>query len=167
MQMANAAILRHILADKQCLFCWAMCEVSVFGVLLVRNFPHLDWIRRDTEYLFVFSPNAENYGQEKLRIWTLFTQWHWFPCEIIQNFLVNSVSLFISSYLSCCMLQKLSNIWGEVFKNRRSKIYGRQPLKNLKWYGLAQTLLGLILNTFSHMSYHSNKSYPAKVNTSH
>ena len=32
-------------------------KVSVFGVILVRIFPHLDWIRRDTEYLPVFSSN--------------------------------------------------------------------------------------------------------------
>ena len=32
---------------------------------LVRIFPHLDWIWRDTEYLSVFSPNAEKYGPEK------------------------------------------------------------------------------------------------------
>ena len=32
---------------------------------LVRIFPHLDWIRRDTPYLSVFSPNAGKYGPEK------------------------------------------------------------------------------------------------------
>ena len=41
---------------------------------LVRIFPHLNWIRRDTEYLSLFSPNVGKYGPEKLRIWTLFTQ---------------------------------------------------------------------------------------------
>ena len=47
---------------------------------LVRIFPQLDWIRRDTPlqrdtpYLSVFSPNAGKYGPEKLRTWTLFTQ---------------------------------------------------------------------------------------------
>ena len=33
-------------------------KVSVFGVILVRIFTHLDWIWRDTEYFSVFSPNA-------------------------------------------------------------------------------------------------------------
>ena len=28
----------------------------------------------NTEFLYVFSPNAGKYGPEKLRIWTLFTQ---------------------------------------------------------------------------------------------
>ena len=34
---------------------------------------------RDTEYLSAFSPNAGKYGPEKLRIWTLFTQWYISP----------------------------------------------------------------------------------------
>ena len=38
-------------------------RVSIFGVILVRIFPHLDWIRRDTPYFSVFSPNAGNAGQ--------------------------------------------------------------------------------------------------------
>ena len=45
--------------------------MSVFGVFLVRIFPHLDW---DTPYLSVFSQNAGKYGPEKLLIRTLFTQ---------------------------------------------------------------------------------------------
>ena len=32
---------------------------------LVRIFSHLDWIRRDTEYLSMFSPNAGKYEPEK------------------------------------------------------------------------------------------------------
>ena len=36
-------------------------KVSVFGVSLLRIFPHSDWIR----YLSVFSPNAGKYGPEK------------------------------------------------------------------------------------------------------
>ena len=49
--------------------------------------------------------------------------------------------------------------WNKVFKNGPSKTCGRQPLKNLKWYGLyhfkfykgrfRQILLGPFLNTLS------------------
>ena len=39
------------------------CPNTVF--FLVRIFPHSDWIQRDTEYLFAFSPNAGKYGSEK------------------------------------------------------------------------------------------------------
>ena len=50
-------------------------KVPVFGIFLVRIFPHSDWIRRYTEYLSVFSPNAGKYGPENLRIGILFMQW--------------------------------------------------------------------------------------------
>ena len=68
-------------------------QVSISVVFLVRpRFPAfgLNIIRRDTEYLFVFSPNTGKYGPEKLQIETLFTQWinfsityQWnsFPCR--------------------------------------------------------------------------------------
>ena len=37
----------------------------------------------------------------------------------------------------------------KVFKNEPSKICGRQPIKNLKWYGLPMTqILLLILTEF-------------------
>ena len=36
--------------------------VSLFGIFLVRIFPHSEWIQRDTGYLSVFGPNAEKYG---------------------------------------------------------------------------------------------------------
>ena len=35
------------------------------SVFLVRILPQLEWIRRDAEYLFVFSPNAGKYEPEK------------------------------------------------------------------------------------------------------
>ena len=40
-----------------------MCPNTEFFLVLI--FPHLDWIRRDTRYLSVFSPNAGKYGPEK------------------------------------------------------------------------------------------------------
>ena len=49
-------------------------KLFVFGVFLVRIFPHSDWIRRYTEYLSVFSLNAGKYGPDKVRIRTFFTQ---------------------------------------------------------------------------------------------
>ena len=51
----------------------AAWKVLVFGVFLVRIFPHSDWIRRDTEYLSVFKPNMGKYGPGKLWMRTLFT----------------------------------------------------------------------------------------------
>ena len=49
-------------------------KVSIFRVFLLRIFPHSDWIRRDTLYLSVCSPNTGKYGPEKFRIRELFTQ---------------------------------------------------------------------------------------------
>ena len=49
-------------------------KVSVFGIFLVLIFPHSDWIRRDTAYLSIFSPNVGKCGPEKLRIRTLLMQ---------------------------------------------------------------------------------------------
>ena len=39
-------------------------KVPIFGVILVRIFPHSDWIRRGTCYLSIFSLNAGKYGPE-------------------------------------------------------------------------------------------------------
>ena len=43
---------------------------------LVRIFSTSDWIRRDTEYLSVFSPNLGKYGTEKTPHLDIFTQWY-------------------------------------------------------------------------------------------
>ena len=40
-----------------------MCPNTEF--FWVRIFPHSDWIRRDTKYLFAFNPNAGKYRPEK------------------------------------------------------------------------------------------------------
>ena len=39
-------------------------KVSVFRIILVCIFSHLDWIQKDTEYLSVFNPNAGKCGPE-------------------------------------------------------------------------------------------------------
>ena len=58
-----------------------------------------------TQYLSVFSPNAEKYGPKKLRIWTLFTQ-----CLNQQNslktFIGNSFALDISRPQTCNFIKK-------------------------------------------------------------
>ena len=38
--------------------------MSVFGVSLVQMFMQLRWIRRDTEYLALFIPDAKKYRPE-------------------------------------------------------------------------------------------------------
>ena len=41
-------------------------KLSVFKVFLVRIFPHLDWIRRNTSYFSIFSADGGKYRPEKL-----------------------------------------------------------------------------------------------------
>ena len=67
----------------------------VFGVFLFHIFSHSDWIRRDTLYLSVFSPNAEKYGPEKLRIGTFFMQ-------CITNIKTNNRKEICTSYRKAC-----------------------------------------------------------------
>ena len=45
-------------------------KVPVFGVTLVRSFPHSDWTRREREYPSIFIPSTRKYGPEKLWIRT-------------------------------------------------------------------------------------------------
>ena len=40
-------------------------SVQIRSFFLVRIFPYLDWVRRDTPYISVFSPNEVKYGPEK------------------------------------------------------------------------------------------------------
>ena len=46
-------------------------SVQIRSFFLVHIFPHSDWIRRETEYLSSFSPNAGKYGPEKSPVF-----WH-------------------------------------------------------------------------------------------
>ena len=48
-------------------------KVSIFGVFMVRIFPHSDLIGKDTPYLSTFSRNVAKYGPEKFPMRPLFT----------------------------------------------------------------------------------------------
>ena len=47
-------------------------KVSKYGVFLVRIFPYLEWMNKE---IYPVNLHARNYEPEKLRIWTIFTQW--------------------------------------------------------------------------------------------
>ena len=66
-------------------------KLSIFRVFLVRILPHSDLIRTDKEYLSLFSPNAQKYGPEKLRIRTLF----WRCRDIVQPSFLTSGSFWL------------------------------------------------------------------------
>ena len=71
--------------------------------VLVRIFPHLDWIGRDNPFLFVFSSNAEKHGPEKSSHLDTFHTVRWFvlwfsysrlnkPC-VINNIMTKQANL--------------------------------------------------------------------------
>ena len=121
--------------------------MSIFNVFLIRVFLHLDWIRRDTLYLSVFSSNAEKYGPEKLQILTLFTQWKLVSKEpngqlLIKYFPVDwdSASQYDSSRTQNWQRFKdsLSPAWNYVFKvnnsdtRTRREIYSQSTIQTLE-----------------------------------
>ena len=80
-----------------------------------------------------------------------------FDCQRgMQEVLIIGDLLEISVILSMKFKKRNSFIWVKVFKNGPSKTCGRQPLKNLNWYGhfkffkgcLPQILLGPFLSYF-------------------
>ena len=121
--------------------------MPIFNVFLIRVFLHLDWIRRDTLYLSVFSSNAEKYGPEKLQILTLFTQWKLVSKEpngqlLIKYFPVDwdSASQYDSSRTQNWQRFKdsLSPAWNYMFKDNNSdtrtrrEIYSKSTIKTLE-----------------------------------
>ena len=65
------------------------------GFFLVLIFPHSDWIRRDTKYLSVFSPNAGKYGPENAPSLDTFHRVHHFLFGVLR-----CISLIISRLTS-------------------------------------------------------------------
>ena len=74
----------------------------VFGVFLVRISPHLDWIRRDTEYLSVFRPNARKYRPESPRIRIIFTH-----CNYSHMCIMLSIWIQTIIKTSICIISRL------------------------------------------------------------
>ena len=82
-------------------------KVAIFGVILVRIFPHSDWIRRDTPNLSVFSPNA---GKCFLSLTPLFLVT--FPKNLVQIFGRYRSPIVPKSFLrSFCTFCKLWHIY--------------------------------------------------------
>ena len=92
---------------------------------LVRIFPHSDWIRKDTPYIFVFSPNARKYGPERAPYLDTFHAVSFriqSECEKIQKrknsiFERFSHSLYLNffNYMTLSWLKKSSNQWQKIW----------------------------------------------------
>ena len=89
----------------------------------------------------------------------------WFHLNLKRYYMAVVDFLNITYHLSITLkgLLRNRNIWDKLFKNGPIKICGRQPLKNLKEYGLLTLQIfqrlcstnftwSILLNTLSHMS---------------
>ena len=95
-------------------------RVSVLGVFLVRIFPHSDWIRRNTEYLPVFSTNATQYGPKKTPNTDTFHAVTQVKVLLFHNLLLLRYSCIVSSVWDS--LSKLLVV-GSIFKNMNQSLW--------------------------------------------
>ena len=118
--------------------------MSVFGVILVHIFPHLDWIRTDTENLSVFSQNAWKHGLEKLRIRTLFTQCKFckdtdyctISCSIQNLFTAQKLKVSNKHFFSKCdQIRSFLWVWSHLLK--------KSLMDNFIFCSVIQNLLGM------------------------
>ena len=96
---------------------------------LVRIFPHLDWIRRDTLYLSVFSPNEGKYGPAKTPYFN--TSW-----------VVNSI-IVVLSYLPWKFLLMLSKSWQFMIS---LFLYWNQGVDTISYHSPSLFILQYIIN---------------------
>ena len=80
---------------------------------LVRIFQHSDWIRGDTEYLSVFSPNAGKYGPEKSLHYDTFHAVRVFNVSltILWTVGVRKLTSSMSDGLFCCLIAQIWRMW--------------------------------------------------------
>ena len=139
-------------------------EKCPYSVLFWSLFSRIDWIQWGTLYLSVFSPNAEKYGPEQLRIRTLFT-----PCDA-REFMMTNQEVLSRLWIMCrkmcpfnCVLEKsylfieCPNKWFFTFFVKILGIFVRlvQNLILCSKYTLIRTYKLLIKNNF--LNYSSDK----------
>ena len=90
--------------------CMKSVHIRVFLVLI---FPPSDWIRKDTEFLSVFSPNIGKCRSEKLRIWTLFTRRALFSFTHITKYWQDKMHFWqnLLKFKKAAILLWMSKIW--------------------------------------------------------
>ena len=81
-------------------------KMSVFGVFHVLFFRHSDWIRRDTQYLSIFSQNVVKYRPENLRMRTLSTQCASAWCYSLVGTVYFSQAANLNKLIERCLLSK-------------------------------------------------------------
>ena len=115
-----------------------MWKVSVFGAFMVRIFSDLDWIRRHTEYVPVFSPNAGKFWPEKLWIRTLFTECYLYLkifCLLFFFLLqaLNDLFLYIVNRIIYFFKKNENPLWSLEKIMERYYFYGNSDHYNWYW----------------------------------
>ena len=75
-------------------------KVFVFGIIAVHIFLHLDWIRRDTEHLSIFSPYRENTDQNNREYGDFLRSDHHGSSKEKKNFIDENKEMFIVKHWS-------------------------------------------------------------------
>ena len=99
-QMLVHFLIKNVLQQHSLYY--SLCEkcpnVEFF---LVRIFPYSDWIRRNTEYLSVFSPNVGKYGREN----SVFGHFSRSDFHIEHQWISSLEYLFLTRFLSFLNLE--------------------------------------------------------------
>ena len=143
--VAFSIILTDAFSNKGCVKSVHMR--SYFGPHLSRIFPYLDWIRRDTSYLSIFSPNAGNAGKIRTRI-TLNTntsyavkgylaKWH-LQIVLYTKQILGKLSLSYQRKPSFQLRQKLNDNRKTMNIKPEPRVGGRQSIdllrKRMVWF---------------------------------
>ena len=96
------------------------------------------WLSTLTIPLLCLKPGANELSSKTTYIYHFAS----FSCFYYELFIC---SVQYAAYSSSIM-GNLEHIWVKVFKNGPTTIFGRQPLKNLKWYGVTSIVLKFSFN---------------------
>ena len=134
----------------------------VFGVFLVRNFPHSDWIWRDALYLSVFSPNVwknseyEHFSRRDCDIYCKTTLHIKLPCISNKSLSIDtncdyteyktkfSIKVFSSK---CDQIRSFRLIWSHLLKISLVENYFLYSVSSKKYL---QSLSWVMLKRFFH-----------------
>ena len=123
-------------------------RVSVFGVILVRIFPHSDWTRRDTQCLFIYK-NLSLYKNLQTRIYlyknikTVMIKWQaatkrartWTSLNFTKE--LRFSKKILGQNFGIFQLRHLLKIWKFKRSNKRLTLCKKYPYLELLWSGFS------------------------------
>ena len=105
--------------NSWCLSLREKCPNTKF--FLARIFSHSDWIRRDTEYLSVFSQNVGQYGPEKSLYLNTFYAVYDFALMLYKKITLQNAPAARTSKHWLTLMRKINNLTNES-KNKSSDV---------------------------------------------